>query len=123
MVSDNVLLVEHPDQMEESVGASNIADYIEETEQDADPSCAEDSINNAVIRDAPEDVESALSNRFPLSQGWSECPQYSLSNGFLPDRSEHRLSSFLQILLRVDSTLVKGRIRQLTCEVDLLTVK
>ena len=59
--------------MDESVGASNIADIIEEPEQDTDQSCAEDSINNAVIGNTRQNVESALRNDFPLSQGLSKC--------------------------------------------------
>ena len=54
--------------MDESVGAANIADNIEATEQDTDQSCAEDSINNAVIGNIRQNVEFALRNDFPLSQ-------------------------------------------------------
>ena len=73
--------------MDESVGAANIADNIEATEQDTDQSCAEDSINNAVIGNIRQNVEFALRNDFPLSQGRSKCSQNSPSNSFLKDQS------------------------------------
>ena len=58
--SSNVLLVDHPDELNESKCASNVADHSEELEEVADPSCAEETVNEALIVDAPQDVEQSL---------------------------------------------------------------